>query len=62
MGPPAGGSVDKFAPSVDILGHYIQDVLPYLYCCKGVPPRCASYFENRPSHDGSQFNPLNPGD
>ena len=72
MGPSSGGSVDKVAPSgkgLDyykmVLDHYQEDVIPYIYCCKGdfivKKTRCDLYYEHRPSDDGSNFQPPIPG-
>lgn len=68
VGPPSGGSVDKVAPTGTgleywrkLLGHFTEDVLPYLYCCKGMQRDCTKYYAKRPSDDGSRFSPPVPG-
>lgn len=68
VGPPSGGSVDKVAPTgnglkylSNVFAHFREDVLPYIYCCKGGKPDCSKYYERRPSDDGSSFNPPVPG-
>ena len=53
VGPPGGGTVDLVSPDVDFIGHLIQDVIPYLLCCKaGIFSNCAEYYRHRPSDDG----------
>ena len=53
VGPPGGGTVDLVSPDVDFIGHFIQDVEPYLLCCKaGIFSDCAEYYRHRPSDDG----------
>ena len=66
MGPSSGGSVDKVAPGVNKIDHFWEDVIPYIYCCKGdegiKKTRCDLYYEHRPSDDGSNFQqPPIPG-
>lgn len=43
------------------LSHILDDLFPYVYCCKGEFPDCAKYYERRPSDDGSRFFPPVPG-
>ena len=72
MGPSSGGSVDKVAPSGKGLNyaymtflHFLEDMIPYIYCCKGdqdvKKARCDVYYEHRPSDNGSNFQPPIPG-
>lgn len=46
---------------VSTLSHILNDLFPYVYCCKGEFPDCAKYYERRPSDDGSRFSPPVPG-
>ena len=53
VGPPGGGTVDFVSPDVDFIGHFVEDVVPYLLCCKaGILSNCAEYYRHRPSDDG----------
>lgn len=65
VGPSSGGSVDKVAPDVNIIDHFLKDVIPYIYCCKGdqdaKKARCDLYYDSRPSDDGSSYQPPIPG-
>ena len=68
VGPPSGGSVDKTAPTgtginylKNFLLHQAQDVIPYIFCCKGFFKSCQTYYDRRPSDDGSSYNPPVPG-
>ena len=60
-GPPGGSSSQLVAEQVDAEGNLREDVLPFIYCCKGLFPNCAAFYERRPSGDGSAFDPLLPG-
>ena len=60
-GPPGGGTVDLVSPDVSTSRHFLDDVLPFLLCCKaGVVSKCAQYYRKRPSDTGIHFNPLPP--
>ena len=61
--PKSGGTLDIVAPSISFIEHMIEDVLPFLYCCKGkVMDNCREYYyQARPSDDGSRYEPPNPG-
>ena len=69
MGPSSGGSVDKVAPTgsgtekiKNLVKHFFEDVLPFIFCCKGPIKDCSKYYERRPSDDGSCFvDPTPPG-
>ena len=57
-GQPGGGTVDLVSPDVDFIGHVVNDVIPYLLCCKaGVFSNCGEYYKNRPSDRGIDFSP-----
>ncbi len=62
IGPPGGGSVDQTSPLISELDHFQNDLLPYIYCCKGQSPICSAYYDKRPSDDGENFEPLPPGE
>ena len=62
VGPPGGGTVDRVSPEISELDHFVHDVLPYLWCCKGLFSNCDKYYEHRPSDDGSCFDPPPPGE
>ena len=65
-GPPGGGTVDRYATNTYMgkLKHFLHDVLPYIYCCKGQFGKymCDKYYERRPSDNGSRFNLQPPGE
>lgn len=50
-GEPSGGSVDITSPNVNYNRHLINDVIPYLSCCKGQTgsTNCDVYYQRRPS-------------
>ena len=62
VGPPGGGTVDRVAPGRSVKDHFYEDVLPFIWCCKGDFPNCATYYRYRPSDDGSRYNPPPPGE
>ena len=59
---PAGGTVDLVSPEVSTLEHFLVDVLPSVACCFGLFSNCEAYYEERPSDDGSRYNPPPPGE
>ena len=65
VGVPNGGNVDMVAPRSDqldsILNHQIDDVLPYIYCCKGRFSKCDMYYKKRPSDNGRNYEVIPPG-
>ncbi len=68
VGMPYGGTINKVDPHGTDLGfwdtiqsHFLEDILPYLFCCKGVKQKCDAYYERRPSDDGSRYRPPVPG-
>jgi len=65
VGPQAGGTVDLYAPSHDQWKHFEHDVLPYIYCCRGLLSDCSAYYKYRPSDNGAgyyqYFNITPPG-
>ena len=66
-GPP-GGSRVIVSPVTDVYTatgsdwsqYYKNDILPYIYCCKGEFPDCDAFFEKRPSIDSNMFVPQRP--
>ncbi len=61
VGPGSGGTVDKVAPSKSILEHFKEDVVPYLICCVGLFRDCQTYYDRRPSDNGTAYDPILPG-
>ena len=68
MGPSSGGSIDKVSPTgkgfdylPSFLRHIEEDVLPFLFCCKGAKKLCQIYYDRRPSDDGTRYRPPIPG-
>ena len=61
VGYPGGGSVDQVSADVNESQHFIDDILPFILCCKTEFPSCARYYERRPSDNGSRYNPPPPG-
>ena len=60
-GVPGGGTVDLISPDVSPVGHFVQDVLPFLLCCKaGIFSDCDEYYEHRPSDPGFDYSPPPP--
>ena len=63
VGPLAGGTVDIVSPKKNMRDHFYEDVLPFIWCCKGEFPNCRdNYYKFRPSDDGSRYNPPLPGE
>lgn len=67
IGPRSGGTVDRIAPvgnyGLNVIRHFIVDVLPAIYCCKGNQKdvTCQLYYERRPSGRGESCEPPQPG-
>ena len=69
IGPTSGGSVDKASPIgsdssnylSSLLSHHREDILPYIYCCKGLATVCEKYYTRRPSDNGTAYVPPIPG-
>ena len=67
IGPRSGGTVDRVAPvgnyGLNVIRHFIVDVLPAIYCCKGNQKdvTCQLYYERRPSGKGESCEPPQPG-
>ncbi|XP_028417110.1 sushi domain-containing protein 2-like [Dendronephthya gigantea] len=62
VGPPGGGTLDIVSPEKSQLGHFSEDVLPWLACCElSFFDNCGKYYDGRPSDDGSRFIPQPTG-
>ncbi|XP_071806324.1 sushi domain-containing protein 2-like isoform X2 [Asterias amurensis] len=66
MDDRTGGSSDK-APMLGVapyalpghtpyLSHWVEDVVPYQFCCRWATDRCRTYLENRPGKDCYDYN------
>ena len=44
-----------------IINHELDDVLPYIYCCKGNINICNKYYDKRPSDTGRNYEVTPPG-
>ena len=65
----SGGTVDK----VSIVGntgsnflnnlvqHHFEDLLPFIFCCKGPRKNYDIYYDRRPSDNGNAYVPEIPG-
>ena len=45
----------------NLFDHQFEDVLPFIFCCKGRPTNYDLYYERRPSDDGRAYTPIQPG-
>lgn len=59
VGPTSGGSLQRVSSQVSLIGHFINDIYPYILCCKK-SANCELYYEKRPSDDGSRWIPPRP--
>ena len=55
VGPEAGGTVDLYAPGQNFWDHQFHDVIPFIFCCKGLFSDCSAYYDRRPSDNGSDY-------
>lgn len=60
VGPPGGGTLDRYSPNKYPVKHVLHDVLPYVICCKlsGFlnDMNCKhNYYRRRPSDGGSNY-------
>ena len=62
-GEPSGGSVDMMSPKVDYNRHIADDIVLYVFCCKGGRglTNCNEYFQWRPSGDQIRYHLPVPG-
>ena len=58
---PAGGTVDLVSPEINMLEHFIVDVIPSITCCLIPFANCELYYAKRPSDNGERYNPPPPG-
>ena len=61
VGPEAGGTVDLYSPVEHFWEHQLHDVLPYIFCCKGLFSDCSAYYDRRPSDNGDGYVLIPPG-
>ena len=54
-GPPGGGTVDLVSPDVSFVRHFVDDVIPFLLCCKaGIFSNCDEYYERFSDFHGDE--------
>ncbi|XP_033632894.1 sushi domain-containing protein 2-like [Asterias rubens] len=56
IGPPGGGTADRYSPEDHFWKHQWYDVLPWFGCCKSTQ-NCKTYYKYRPSDDCSKYVP-----
>lgn len=58
-----GGTPDLYAPvdARSIINHIFEDLVPYIYCCRGTMPNCLMYTKYRPILTDREYVPLLPG-
>ena len=56
-----GGTADSASPQSKYYTHVLQDLLPYVLCCKGKEPICDSYVEGRPEGSETDYRLPLPG-
>ena len=65
IGPGSGGTIDSVAPNglINSVRHFFEDIIPAVFCCNLHTSQvtCRLYYDNRPSDDGSRYNPPPPG-
>ena len=62
IGPPSGGSVQRYSLRKDPIKYAIFDFLPRTLCCSGnLFDNCDAFYEKRPSDDGSGYLAILPG-
>ncbi|XP_033632529.1 sushi domain-containing protein 2-like [Asterias rubens] len=59
IGPPGGGTADRYSPEDHFWKHQWYDVLPWFGCCK-FTQNCKTYYNYRPSDDCSKYVPPLP--
>ncbi|XP_038047433.1 sushi domain-containing protein 2-like [Patiria miniata] len=59
VGPPGGGTADRYSPGEHFWKHQWFDVLPWLCLCK-LSNNCKEYYKYRPSDDCSDYDPPRP--
>ncbi len=62
-GEPSGGSIDTMSPKIDYNRHLSDDIIPFIYCCKGQNEltNCNEYYQWRPSGQEAQYRLPVPG-
>ncbi|XP_038044291.1 sushi domain-containing protein 2-like [Patiria miniata] len=59
VGPPGGGTADRYSPGEHFWKHQWFDVLPRLCLCK-LSNKCKEYYKYRPLDDCSDYDPPRP--
>ena len=70
VGPTSGGTIDKvsvvgsslFDYLINLINHQFEDILPFIYCCKGSQTSCMTYYDRRPSDNGRAYTPPYTGE
>ena len=55
--------MDRISPDIGtgLVRHFIEDVIPYLLCCKAEQfSKCNTFYGKRPSDRGFDFSPPRP--
>ena len=60
VGPPGGGTADRYSPDEEFWRHQWYDVVPWLACCHFARDACDTYYTHRPSDDCSDYDPPRP--
>ena len=61
IGPPGGGTVQKYSPRKNPFLYAFHDFLPRKLCCGGLFDNCDAFYDKRPSDNGSRYLSLLPG-
>ncbi|XP_038055045.1 sushi domain-containing protein 2-like [Patiria miniata] len=59
VGPPGGGTADRYSPGEHFWKHQWYDVFPWICLCK-LSDNCTEYYKYRPSDDCSKYEPPRP--
>ena len=59
---PVGGSADRISPVRSYYEHIIQDLLPFIHCCRETDSViCQNYFQQRPAGSSQGYVLIPPG-
>ena len=61
MKSQVGGTADSASPISKYYTHVLQDLMPYVLCCKGEMSVCATYVEGRPEANETDYRLTLPG-
>ena len=61
MKSQVGGTADSASPLYKYYTHVLQDLMPYVLCCKGKESLCGSYVEGRPEGSETDYRLPLPG-